>query len=62
MAERYHEKERRRKYDESQRRIQLREYEGKAYIALDDIPLVPYECIEQLNQIRKTVYGYWAAL
>lgn len=45
---------------EVQRRIQLREFENKAYIAIDDIPLIPLaDDIELLVEVRNTILRYW---
>ena len=53
------EKREQRLLSEVSRRVQVREYKDKAYIALDDIPLVPMQSIEQLKEVRSTIYSYW---
>lgn len=53
------EKREQRLWNDTRRRIQMREFEGKVYIAIDDIPLVPSTDIEQLEEVRNTIYRYW---
>lgn len=48
---------------ESEERVQLREFKGGIYIALDEIPVVAVsshinEAIEALEDVRKTVLQY----